>query len=86
MGGLTAAIVFSPFVRAQVTPESMGLDRQILDQLYEVSRLDANCSNALYLFLRVAGVFWILVEWIAAWVLYRTYKMASRRLRERGVL
>lgn len=32
-------------------------------------------QNALYFYLRAAGVVWIAVEWIAAWVLWRSYAL-----------
>jgi hypothetical protein len=34
--------------------------------------------NAMYLYLRMAGVVWIAAEWIAAVVLWRTYRLLLR--------
>ncbi len=41
----------------------------------ETFRMDGVYRNALYFYLRLAGVFWILVEWIAAVLLWRVYRM-----------
>ncbi|NIA12436.1 MAG: hypothetical protein GWP08_00040 [Nitrospiraceae bacterium] len=40
--------------------------------------------NAVYLYLRLAGAVWILVEWIAALVLWRTYRLVSAAVAQRG--
>jgi hypothetical protein len=40
--------------------------------------------NALYLYLRLAGVVWICVEWIAAALLWRAHSLFCRTLRTGG--
>ena len=41
-------------------------------------------QNAVYLYLRLAGVVWITVEWVAAVVLVRTYFLVRRKFRTSG--
>ncbi|HOZ49284.1 MAG TPA: hypothetical protein PLO37_25190 [Candidatus Hydrogenedentes bacterium] len=45
----------------------------VLDVLVEVQAADALYRNAIYLYLRVAGLVWIAAEWIAAILLWRAY-------------
>lgn len=43
-------------------------------------------QNAVYLYLRLAGVVWIVVEWIAAIVLIHAFYWLRTQARERQVL
>jgi hypothetical protein len=53
--------------------------------LWAAHRADAVHRNALYLYLRLAGVAWVTVEWIAAIVLWRAYRLlATARCRSAG--
>jgi len=38
---------------------------------------DAPYRNAMYLYLRLAGVVWIAVEWTAAFLLWRAYRLLT---------
>lgn len=40
--------------------------------------------NAVYLFLRIAGAVWIAVEWVAAMLLWRAYRMLANAVAERA--
>jgi hypothetical protein len=42
--------------------------------------------NAMYLLLRISGLAWITVEWIAAIVLWRAYFLLRRAARAKGLL
>ncbi|MBI4558317.1 MAG: hypothetical protein HY706_12115 [Candidatus Hydrogenedentes bacterium] len=39
-------------------------------------------QNAVYLYLRLAGIAWIVVEWTAAIILWRAYRMLKRAIRQ----
>lgn len=41
--------------------------------------------NAVYLFLRLAGIVWIAVEWSAALILWRVYRLLRGSLQEQGL-
>jgi hypothetical protein len=56
-----------------------------LDALQTVHAADAPYRNALYLWLRIAGIAWISVEWVAGIVLWRAYVHLRRAARERGL-
>lgn len=66
LGLLTLALAFAPAVFAMT-------DEALLDQFRDAKHGDAVYRNALYLYLRIAGVAWIALEWIAAIVLCRAY-------------
>lgn len=53
---------------AQVTPESIG---PLMAALLEAEATLQPYRNAVYLYLRIAGVVWIAVEWVAAIMLWR---------------
>lgn len=53
-------------------------DTELLAALRAAYQEDALYRNAMYLYLRLAGVVWIAVEWIAAIVLWRAWRMLSR--------
>ncbi len=38
--------------------------------------------NAVYLFLRLAGAVWIAVEWIAAFLLWRAWRLLAKAARD----
>jgi len=46
---------------------------------------NAPYRNALYLYLRIAGVVWIVVEWIAAVFLWKGYRLFHQAARNRGI-
>lgn len=64
---------------AQATPESIG---PLMAALYDAETLLQPYRNAVYLYLRIAGVVWIAVEWVAAIMLWRgqslLWKVARR--------
>lgn len=47
----------------------------LLAALAEAETACAQHRNAVYLYLRIAGIVWIVVEWVAAVVLWRTYRL-----------
>lgn len=57
-----------------------------LDALQTVHAADAPYRNAIYLWLRIAGIAWISVEWVAGIVLWRAYVHLRRTARNRGLL
>jgi hypothetical protein len=59
-------------------PAVEGIQRMI----HEAQASNALYRNALYLYLRLAGVAWILVEWFAAVVLWRSFRLMRSVLRE----
>jgi hypothetical protein len=56
--------------------------RRILEQAHAA---DQPCRNAVYLYLRLAGVVWVVVEWVAAVMVWRTYRLLRAAARERGL-
>jgi hypothetical protein len=54
--------------------------------LRQAQMTEAVYRNAMHLYLRVAGVAWIVVEWIAAVLLWRSYRLLARAARDRGLL
>lgn len=53
----------------------------LLDGLRETYAADAVYRNALYLWLRVAGLAWIAVEWVAAVILWRAWRVLAEAQR-----
>jgi hypothetical protein len=51
-----------------------------LAAMQQAAQDDAVYQNALLLYLRLAGVVWIAVEWAAAWVLWRTWRLLRKRI------
>ncbi|MFP4502989.1 MAG: hypothetical protein ACLFTT_18500 [Candidatus Hydrogenedentota bacterium] len=51
----------------------------LLDAMRHAHAEDAVYRNALYLYLRMAGVAWIAVEWMAAVILWRAYRVVKAR-------
>ncbi len=49
----------------------------LLNGLLQAQAEDAPYRNAVYLYLRVAGVLWIAVEWMAALILWRGYRLLA---------
>lgn len=49
--------------------------------LQEAQLQDAPYRNAVYLYLRVAGVVWVAVEWLAAIILWRAYRLLTRAVK-----
>ncbi len=54
--------------------------------IQEVYRQDTVYQNALYLYLRIAGIVWITVEWIAAIVLWRAFHFLRNAAHSKGIL
>jgi hypothetical protein len=52
----------------------------------EARAADAVYRNALYLYLRLAGVGWVTVEWIAAILMWRGYRLLAMTARNRGIM
>jgi hypothetical protein len=48
---------------------------RIIAALDAAQQADAVYANALLLYLRLAGVIWIAVEWVAAVILWRAYRL-----------
>ena len=63
-------LAFAPAVFAMT-------DEALLDRFRAAHDADAVYRNALYLYLRIAGTVWIVLEWIAAIVLWRAYRFLS---------
>ena len=42
-------------------------------------------QNALYLLLRLAGIVWIAIEWVAAILLWRGYRLLKDAVRRKGL-
>jgi hypothetical protein len=51
------------------------------DALAAAREAGAVYRNALYLYLRLAGVAWITVEWVAAFLVWRVYGLARAAVR-----
>ena len=58
----------------------------VRDAVRDAQAADAVYQNALYLYLRIAGVAWILVEWVAAIILWRGYCLLKKAARAMGFL
>jgi len=56
----------------------------VRDAVRDAQAADAVYHNAMYLYLRLAGVAWILVEWVAAIILWRGYSLLKKAARARG--
>ena len=84
---LAAEILAAPAFAARATALSSA---KAADHWSEVVQISENwlCPyrNAVYLYLRVAGGVWISVEWIAASVLWRTWRLVDQILRVKGSL
>ena len=77
--GVAAIGSFIPFGLAHAS----GTDPDALrGMLGETQAANAVCRNALYLYLRLAGVVWIAVEWLAAFVLWRSFRLIAGAVRE----
>ncbi len=82
---LAAGIVAAPVFAAQALNAPAA---KAVDSWEQVVQLSENglypYRNALYLYLRIAGVVWIGVEWIAAFVLWRAWRVVDHALRNGG--
>lgn len=78
--GMFAAPAFAAQAVVAPSPKSMNAWSQVL--LISESWLFPY-RNAVYLYLRLAGVVWISVEWIAAVVLWRAHLLVHHALRAR---
>ncbi len=68
-GLLALALLLVPCAAVRAEPSAL------FELLREAHEADAPYRNALYLYLRVAGVAWIAVEWVAAVLLWRSYRL-----------
>ncbi len=57
----------------------------LADALDAAVRADAPLRNALGLYLRIAGIVWVGVEWFAAIMLWRCYRLLRRHAASRGI-
>jgi hypothetical protein len=57
---------------------------EALRLLIDVRTANMIPQNALYLYLRIAGVIWISVEWIAAIILWKSYRLIACAVRRRN--
>lgn len=74
LGTLLAVAVLS--MLAAVQAESAGKPgSELLGALESAHEADAVYRNALYLYLRIAGVMWIGVEWVAAALLWQGFRI-----------
>ena len=62
----------------------VAVDTVTLSAIDQAYTEDAVYRNAVYLWLRVAGVVWIVVEWVAAVILWRTYRLLADHVARRG--
>lgn len=77
---LISATVFSS-VPVDAIPEE---SERILTALDAAQQADAVYANALLLYLRLAGVAWISVEWVAAVILWRAYRLLRKTVDRQG--
>ncbi|HPO16471.1 MAG TPA: hypothetical protein PLI09_23745 [Candidatus Hydrogenedentes bacterium] len=73
-------------VAIAVSASALDVPPRINTMIQEVYRQDAVYENALYMYLRIAGIFWIAVEWIAAIVLWRAYRLLRNAAKPKGSL
>ena len=77
--GAAAIGSFIPFGLAH----AFGTDPDALRRMLgEAQAANVVCQNALYLYLRLAGVVWIAVEWLAAFVLWRSFNLIAGIMRD----
>ncbi len=86
-GVIVAALCLLSFMFLSVASlqPSQEMGHKDLSSLLKVYAADAPYRNALYLYLRLAGVVWIAVEWIAAFLLWRTYRMVAKAIAEKRI-
>ena len=60
---------------------SQADSQALIEVMHQASAADAVYRNALYLYLRLAGVVWVAVEWGAAILLWRGYRLLLSALR-----
>lgn len=77
---LIGAVLLSGDPGGSVLEDSEG----ILAALNDVQEADAIYGNALLLYLRLAGVVWIAVEWVAAVILWRAYRLLRHSVERKG--
>jgi hypothetical protein len=62
-------------------PIDVRAPRTFSAMITEAHASNAVYRNALYLYLRLAGVIWIAVEWLAAYVLWKSFRLISAAVR-----
>lgn len=83
---ITAFILILAGLGVSASTFATETPQQIPAVIQEVYHQDAVYENALYLYLRIAGIFWITVEWIAAIVLWRAYRLLRNAAKSKGFL
>jgi len=80
-----AAFLLIPCAAALFTwPSSAAPPDAVWRAIRDVNASDQVYWNALYLYLRLAGILWIAVEWWAAVILIKGYRMLARAVSLRG--
>ena len=62
-------------VCARAATQPSGTDDAALEALQQAHAGDILYRNAVYLYLRLAGIVWVAVEWAAALLLWRAYRI-----------
>ena len=83
---LPACILPLAFLALAAAASAQDGPGQVRDAIQEAYREDALYENALYLYLRMAAVVWVAVEWIAAVVLWRAYRLLRKAAKARGLV
>ena len=85
--GLALGLMAAPAFAAQTVAAPSAAAANSWAQVIQMSEgWLAPYRNAMYLYLRLAGVVWITVEWIAALILWRASLLVGRALTNRGSL
>lgn len=83
---ILAVILMSLAVLGGVPVDSIPAESErILAALDAAQQVDAVYANALLLYLRLAGVAWISVEWVAAVILWRAYRLLRKTVERQGL-
>jgi hypothetical protein len=83
---ILAVILMSLAVLGGVPVDSIPEESErILSALDAAQQADAVYANALLLYLRLAGVAWISVEWVAAVILWRAYRLLRKTVERQGL-
>lgn len=81
-----AALLLAVGCALGVSMVSQGLEPEtVRETLHAADAANAPFRNALYLYLRIAGVVWIVVEWIAAVFLWKGYRLLGTTAQARGI-
>ncbi len=80
---LPGILLFSCFFAASASATTSPDSGDLFAVLQTAYQDDAAYRNAMYLYLRLAGVVWIAVEWVAAIILWRACRMLTDAARHR---